>query len=144
MATFHVNVTTGAGTPIYRQIIDQVRLGVATGALRPGQAMPSVRSLAERLVVNANTVVKAYAALVRDGVLEAQQGMGFFVAEKRQVYSKAERLRRLRLAVDDFIHEAVFLDFSAEEIRKVVDEKLTELDWETKPIGEKHDRNSSL
>jgi GntR family transcriptional regulator len=144
MATFHINVTTGAGTPIYRQIIDQVRLGVATGALRPGQAMPSVRSLAERLVVNANTVVKAYAELVRDGVLEAQQGIGFFVAEKRQIYSKAERLRRLRLAVDDFIHEAVFLDFSAEEIRKVVDEKLTELDWETKPIGEKHDRNSSF
>jgi GntR family transcriptional regulator len=144
MATFHVNVTTGAGTPIYRQIIEQVRLGVATGALRPGQAMPSVRSLAERLVVNANTVVKAYAELVRDGVLEAQQGMGFFVAEKRQIYSKAERLRRLRLAVDDFIHEAVFLDFSAEQIRKVVDEKLTELDWETKPIGEKHDRNSSF
>ena len=144
MAAFHVNVTTGAGTPIYRQIIDQVRLGVATGALRPGQAMPSVRSLAERLVVNPNTVVKAYAELVRDGVLEAQQGMGFFVAEKRQIYSKAERLRRLRLAVDDFIHEAVFLDFRAEEIRKVVDEKLTKLDWETKPIGEKHDRNSTL
>ena len=144
MATFHVNVTTGAGTPIYRQIIEQVRLGVATGALRPGQAMPSVRSLAERLVVNANTVVKAYAELVRDGVLEAQQGMGFFVAEKRQIYSKAERLRRLRVAVDDFIHEAVFLDFSAEEIRKVVEEKLTKLDWETKPIGEKHERNSTL
>ena len=144
MSAFHINVTTGAGTPIYRQIIDQVRLGVATGALVPGQAMPSVRSLAERLVVNANTVVKAYAELVRDGVLESQQGMGFFVAEKRQIYSKAERLRRLRLAVDDFIHEAVFLDFSAEEIRKVVDEKLTELDWETKPIGEKHDRNRSF
>ena len=144
MATFHVNVTTGSGTPIYRQIVDQVRLAVATGVLAPGQVMPSVRSLAERMVVSANTVVKAYAELVRDGVLEAQQGMGFFVAEKRQIYSKAERLRRLRLAVDDFIHEAVFLDFSAEEIRKVVDEKLTELDWETKPIGGKHDRNSSL
>jgi GntR family transcriptional regulator len=137
MATFHINVTTGAGTPIYRQIIDQVRLGVATGALRPGQAMPSVRSLAERLLVNANTVVKAYAELVRDGVLESRQGMGFFVAEKRQIYSKAERLRRLRLAVDEFIHEAVFLDFSAQEIRKVVEQKLTELDWQTKPIGEK-------
>jgi GntR family transcriptional regulator len=144
MSAFHINVATGTGTPIYRQIIDQVRLGVATGALVPGQAMPSVRSLAERLVLNANTVVKAYAELVRDGVLESQQGMGFFVAEKRQIYSKAERLRRLRLAVDNFIHEAVFLDFSAEEIRKVVDAKLTELDWETKPIGEKHDRNKSF
>src|SRR6516225_5027231 len=137
MATFRVNVTTGAGTPIYRQIIDQVRLGVATGALRPGQAMPSVRSLAERLLVNANTVVKAYAELVRDGVLESQQGMGFFVAEKRQIFSKAERLRRLRQAVDNFIHEAVFLDSSADEIRKAVEEKLTELDWQAKPIGER-------
>ena len=135
--SFHISVTTGTGTPIYRQIIDQVRLAMATGALRPGQTMPSVRSLAERLVVNANTVVKAYAELVRDGVLESQQGMGFYVAEKRQIYSKAERLRRLRLAVDDFMHEAVFLDFSAEEIRAVVEEKLTELDWRTKPTGER-------
>ena len=137
MSSFHISVTTGTGTPIYRQIIDQVRLAMATGALRPGQTMPSVRSLAERLVVNANTVVKAYAELVRDGVLESQQGMGFYVAEKRQIYSKAERLRRLRLAVDDFMHEAVFLDFSAEEIRAVVEEKLTELDWRTKPTGER-------
>src|SRR5438105_2238864 len=132
MAVFHINVTTGAGTPIYRQIVDQVRLAVATGSLPPGQAMPSVRTLAERLLLNANTVVKAYAELVRDGVLESQQGMGFFVAEKRQIYSKAERLRRLRQAVDNFIHEAVFLDFSAEEIRSAVDEKLAALDWGAK------------
>jgi GntR family transcriptional regulator len=137
MAAFHINVTTGANTPIYRQIVDQVRLAVATGSLAAGHPMPSVRSLAERLLLNANTVVKAYAELVRDGVLESQQGMGFFVAEKRQIYSKAERLRRLRQAVDSFIHEAVFLDFSAEEIRDAVEEKLTELNWQTKPNGER-------
>jgi GntR family transcriptional regulator len=137
MAGFHINVTTGANTPIYRQIVDQVRLAVATGTLAAGHAMPSVRSLAERLLLNANTVVKAYAELVRDGVLESQQGMGFFVAERRQIYSKAERLRRLRQAVDSFIHEAVFLDFSAEEIRNTVEEKLTDLDWQTKPNGER-------
>ena len=67
---------------------------MATGSLLAGEAMPSVRGLAERLLVNANTVVKAYAELVRDGMLESRQGMGFFVAEKRQIYSKAERLRR--------------------------------------------------
>src|SRR6516162_9389027 len=106
MATFHINVTTGAGTPIYRQIADQIRLGVATGALTPGQAMPSVRSLAERLVVNANTVAHAYAELVRDGVLESHQGRGVFVAnQKRQIYSRAERLRRLQQAVETFVHE---------------------------------------
>jgi GntR family transcriptional regulator len=137
MAAFHVSVTTGSGTPIYRQIVDQVRLGVATGALAPGDDMPSVRGLAERLVVNPNTVAKAYGELVRDGVLESQQGLGFFVAEKRQVFSRAERLRRLQQALDAFIHEAVFLDFSADEIRKAVDEKLASLDRHPTPAGER-------
>jgi len=133
MAVFHIQITTGSGTPIYRQIIEQVRLGVATGALAPGDAMPSVRNLAEENLVNANTVVKAYAELVRDGVLESHHGKGFFVAEKRRVYSRAERLRRLRQALDTFVHEAVFLDFTADEIRQVVNEKLSDLEL----IGEK-------
>jgi len=135
MPAFHIHVTTGAGTPIYRQIVDQVRLAVATGTLSPGEALPSVRSLAEQLVINFNTVSKAYAELVREGVLESLQGKGFFVAEKRQIYSKAERLRRLRLAVDAFIHEAVVLDFSADEIRAAVDEKLAALEWGAKKSG---------
>ena len=135
MSAFQVTITTGAGTPIYRQIVDQVRLAVATGTLPAGQTMPSVRELAERLVINANTVAKAYGELVRDGVLESQQGLGFFVAERRQVYSKAERLRRLRQAADDFIHEAVFLDFTADEIRAAVDEKLAALEWGAKNTG---------
>ena len=137
MSGFHITMTTGSGTPIYRQIIEQIRLGVATGALAPGDAMPSVRNLAEQNLVNANTVVKAYAELVRDGVLESHQGKGFFVAEKRQVYSRAERRRRLRQSLDAFIHEAVFLDFTPDEIRQVVQEKLANLDLEPKPVGEK-------
>jgi GntR family transcriptional regulator len=136
MPGFHVTITTGSGTPIYRQIIEQVKLGVATGSLAPGDAMPSVRSLAEQNLVNPNTVVKAYAELVRDGVLESHHGKGFFVAQKRQVYARAERLRRLRQAVDAFVHEAVFLDFTPEEIRQAIDEKLTDLDLESKLVGE--------
>jgi GntR family transcriptional regulator len=135
---FQINITTGSGTPIYRQIGDQVRLAVATGALTPGDPLPSVRNLADRLVVNANTVAKAYAELVRDGVLESQQGLGFFVANKKhQVYSRAERLRRLKQALEAFVHEAVFLDFTADEIRKAVDEKLADLDLQLKPAGER-------
>jgi GntR family transcriptional regulator len=135
LALFQINVTTGATTPIYRQIVDQVRLAAATGVLSPGDILPSVRSLADRLTINFNTVSKAYAELVRDGVLESLQGKGFFVAEKRQIYSKAERLRRLRQAVDAFIHEAVVLDFTTDEIRAAVDEKLAALDWDTKNTG---------
>jgi GntR family transcriptional regulator len=136
MAAFRVNITTGSVTPIYRQIVEQVRLAAATGVLPAGHAMPSVRSVAEQVGVNVNTVVKAYGDLVRDGVLESRQGLGFFVAEKRQIYSRAERLRRLRHAVETFIHEAVCLDFTAEEIRRAVDDKLSDLDLQPKPAGE--------
>ena len=137
MAAFHINLTTGSGTPIYRQIVEQVRLGVATGALIAGDAMPSVRTLAEQNLVNANTVVKAYSELVRDGLLESHQGKGFFVAEKRQVYSRAERVRRLRQAVEAFVHEAVFLDFTPDEIREAVNRKLADLALETNPAGDR-------
>jgi GntR family transcriptional regulator len=138
MAGFHIDIVTGSAVPIYRQIVDQVRLAAATGALAAGEALPSVRSLAERLAINPNTVARAYADLARDGVLESQQGRGVFVAnKKRQVYSRAERLRRLQQALDAFVHEAVFLDFTADEIRKAVDEKLSVLDLQTKSTGER-------
>ena len=137
MTNFRMTITTGSGTPIYRQIIDQVRLGVATSALVAGQSMPSVRALAEEHLVNANTVVKAYAELVRDGILESHHGKGFFVAQKRQIFSRAERMRRLRQAVGAFVHEAVFLDFTPDEIRQVVNEKLADLELETNPVGDR-------
>jgi GntR family transcriptional regulator len=137
MTSFRITITTGSGTPIYRQIIDQVRVGVATSALVAGQAMPSVRALAEEHLVNANTVVKAYAELVRDGILESHHGKGFFVAQKRQIFSRAERMRRLRQAVEAFVHEAVFLDFTPDEIRQVVNEKLADLELETNPVGDR-------
>jgi GntR family transcriptional regulator len=133
MAPLHISITTGSGTPIYRQIMDQVRLAVATGALAPGDPLPSVRGLAEQNVINPNTVVKAYLELVRDGVLESHHGKGFFVGHRRQVYSKPERVRRLRQALDTFVHEAVFLGFSAEEIRQAIDEKIAGLEL----LGEK-------
>src|SRR5436190_14448845 len=135
MSAFRISIATGAGTPIYRQIVDQVRLGVTTGALAPGAPLPSVRGLAEELLINFNTVAKAYGELVRDGVLESRQGLGYFVAQKRQIYSKAERLRRLRQAAEDFIYKAVVLDLSADEILKAVEEKLAELDRIAKPTG---------
>ena len=137
MTNFRITITTGSGTPIYRQIIDQVRLGVATSALVAGQSMPSVRALAEEHLVNANTVVKAYAELVRDGILESHHGKGFFVAQKRQIFSRAERMRRLRQAVEAFVHESVFLDFTPDEIRQVVNEKLADLELETNPVGDR-------
>ena len=90
-----LQLVTGNSTPLYRQIIEQVRMAVATGALAPGEQLPSVRAVAERLVINPNTVARAYADLTRDGVIESQPGKGLYVAERRMLLSDEERVRRL-------------------------------------------------
>ncbi len=122
-----IRVIPGSSAAIYRQIADQVRRAVVSGDINVGDAMPSVRVLAKELVVNPNTVAKAYAELIRDGVLETQPGRGAFVAKRRSVFSKAERLRRLDDALDTAISAAVTLDFSAEEILARMQSKLEQL-----------------
>ncbi|MGA2502394.1 MAG: GntR family transcriptional regulator [Tepidisphaeraceae bacterium] len=86
-----LSIVTGSAVPIYRQIIDQICQALARGELAAGEQMPSVRALAERLLVNPNTIARTYADLVRDGILETQRGRGVFVAQRRPVYTKAER-----------------------------------------------------
>lgn len=124
-------VITGSNAPIYRQITDQVRRAVAAGTLLPGDQLPSVRALAEILVVNPNTVARAYADLTQEGVLESQAGKGLFVAQRRQKYSRAERVRRLDAALESFVHEVLFLDFTPEEITTQLQRKLAEIQKES-------------
>ncbi len=119
-------ILTGSTTPIYRQLIDQIRLVILRGRLAPGDQLPSVRSLAVRLVINPNTVARAYGDLARDGVIESQQGKGYFVASKRQVYTKAERRRRLAPLLEALVSEAALLDFSADDVVAALEEKLRE------------------
>src|SRR5262249_36204508 len=78
MVTFSLN--PNSGVPIYRQIQDQIRYGIASGRLQPGEQLPTVRALAVDLSVNPNTVIKAYTELERQGVLTTEQGSGTFVA----------------------------------------------------------------
>lgn len=111
-----IRVIPGSGAAIYRQIADQVRRAVAAGELAVGDPLPSVRALAKELVVNPNTVAKAYAELGADGVLETQPGRGVFVAKRRSVFSEAERMRRLDEALETAINESIRLDFSSDEI----------------------------
>ena len=121
---FDFNIATGSSVPIFRQIVDQVRCAMANGSLAVGDRLPSVRALAERLLVNHNTVAKAYNDLIRDGVIESRQGLGVFAAKRRTIYTKAERTRRLDAALETFLSEALLLDFTSEEIRLALDRKL--------------------
>lgn len=124
---FRIKVAPGSGLPIYRQIADQIRQAVVSGSLNVGDGLPSVRALAKELVVNPNTVAKAYAELTRDGILESQPGRGVSVGTRRQVFSKAERDRRLGAALDTFLSETLAIGCTARQIREAVDMRLQKL-----------------
>src|SRR6185295_978230 len=87
---FQVDPTTRV--PIYRQLMDQIRLAVARGRLKPGSRLPSVRVLSRELVVNPNTIARVYTELEREGVLNTRPGMGVFVAEPQADLSAEEVL----------------------------------------------------
>ena len=112
----HIQITTGGKTPIYRQIIDQMRSSIAVGKIAVGEPLPSVRGLAAELLVNANTIAKAYTVLVSDGVIESQQGRGYFVAKRREIFTKRERQRRLDEVIGPFVAEAVTLGFDQQQL----------------------------
>lgn len=124
MAALMIQIATGDARPIVRQIIDAVRMSIATGKIAHGEQLPSVRGLAQQLAVNPNTVVKAYAELVAEGWLDSRQGMGFYVAPPRQRLSDVERGRRLDEAVDRLIHDVVPLGFSAETVQERIQQGL--------------------
>ena len=134
--SFQINITTGGSSPIYRQIFDQIRLAVATGKLAPDEQLPSVRAQAECLVINPNTVARAYNELVQAGIARSHQGRGLFVNGKRTIYKKSERQRRLQPLLDAFVNEAIALDFTADQIVEEVRKKLSRLDMAPRESGD--------
>jgi len=110
-----IEIATGDTRPISKQIVDGVRMTIATGELTAGAQLPSVRGLAQQLGINPTTVAKAYAELTSEGWLESRQGLGLFVAAPRQRLSAGEREKRFDEALNRFVHEVVALDVSADE-----------------------------
>jgi GntR family transcriptional regulator len=111
-----ISVSPGNPRSITQQICDGIRMAIASGQLPVGSQLPSVRGLAQQLAINPKTVAKAYGDLTSEGLLDARQGMGLFVAQPRQRLSDAERERRLGLAVDAFSVEVVGLGYPLDHI----------------------------
>ena len=124
-----VAINTGSATPIYKQITDQVRLAVATGKLAVGDQLPSVRALAEELVINPNTVARAYTDLAREGLIESRAGRGVFLTRKRKMFTREEGRRRLEPLLEGLIGEAMVMDFTREELREAFEKKLNQCQW---------------
>ena len=122
-----ISIQTGSNVSIYQQIVDQVCAAIAAGRIAHDEALPSVRALAEQLLINPNTVARAYGELVREGILESRPGRGMFISKRRQIYSHAERTRRIDQAVSSLVSQAFRLGLSAEEIVEEVTKKTREM-----------------
>lgn len=105
-----------SGVPVYRQLIDQVRGGVASGSLNPGDQLPTVRQLAVDLEINPNTVMRAYRELELGGMLETHQGTGTFISNKKLEKKTAERERQLSQMAGEFAARAGAAGFTLEEL----------------------------
>lgn len=105
-----------SGVPVYRQIIDQIRFGIASGQLKLGEQLPTVRSLAVELKVNLNTVSKAYKELEIKNILETQQGTGTFINQTEQVVLEQEREDKLKEICLHFSSVAFSYGFSLSEV----------------------------
>ena len=105
-----------SGVPFHRQIVDQIRYGIASDRLLPGEQLPTVRELAVHLQVNPNTVRKAYSELEILGILDTQQGTGTFVSHRQVEIGEAEKERMLRQICDELVARGNQYGFTLKEI----------------------------
>jgi GntR family transcriptional regulator len=112
-----------SGKPVYLQVVDQVKSAAASGAVRAGDPLPSIRPLAEELRVNRNTVAKAYTELESQGVIETVAGKGCFVRGGQSPYKKEVRLELLAQAIDDAVVQAHHLQIAKPQFLRLSDER---------------------
>ena len=115
------------GVPIYLQLMEQVKHAIETGALRPGDQLPGMRPLAEELVINPNTVAKAYRELEHEGVIELRQGAGAFVSENAGAQKLTDKLRAGQVVVRSALEKLRARGVTDEEIRRLFEAELAGL-----------------
>jgi GntR family transcriptional regulator len=118
-----LHISPKDGTPIYAQIIGQIKHLVAAGRLRPHEELPPVRALAAQILVNPNTVARAYRELESAGVVYTRQGAGTYVAEGGSPLAERERLRLLAGKADALLVEADHLGFTLAETMEILRER---------------------
>jgi GntR family transcriptional regulator len=111
-----IHISAGDGVPIYQQIVNQVKYLIASGRLEPGEEMPPIRVLAERLLVNPNTVARAYRELESAGVVEKRRTAGTYVSNSGSPLARRERLKIIAERVDALLAEARQLGIGVDEL----------------------------
>lgn len=137
MILFKSRLNPASAVPVYVQLMEQVKHAVETGALRPGDQLPGIRKLAESLVVNPNTVAKAYRELEHAGVIELRQGSGAFISDDWLVRVETSAIRRGQAIVRGAVRQLSGLGLDQEEIRRLFESELLRLSEEDVPAEER-------
>jgi GntR family transcriptional regulator len=132
------------GKPVYLQLVDQVRYAAASGALQPGESLPSIRPLAEELRVNRNTVAKAYAELESQGVIETLPGKGCFLKENNSPFNKGAKIKLLLKEVDAAVVTAHQLQVKRDFFLGLVKERLDFFEAKAASASEEADKEEDL
>jgi GntR family transcriptional regulator len=118
-----VHISASDGVPIYLQIANQVKYLVASGRLAPGDEIPPIRVLASQLVVNPNTVARAYLELERAGVVVKRHGSGTYISENGSPLARKQRVKILSERIDALLAEAKHMDMDADELIQLIKER---------------------
>jgi len=118
-----IHISTHDGVPVYLQIVNQVKYLAAAGRLAAGEELPSVRTLAEQLVINPNTVARAYLELERAGVVVKRHGSGTYVSEEGSPLARKERMKLLTQRADALLAEAGHMDVALDEVITLIKDR---------------------
>src|SRR3954451_3692798 len=119
-----IQIDFKSGMPVYLQVVDQIKAAAASGALRSGESLPSIRPLAEQLRINRNTVAKAYAELEGQGVIETIAGKGCFLKENNSPFKREVRHKMLADEIDAAIIQAHHLQVGEKDFLNLIKERL--------------------
>jgi GntR family transcriptional regulator len=118
-----IHISTADGVAIYQQIVNQIKYLVASGRLAPGEELPAIRVLAERLVVNPNTVARAYRELEAAGIVEKRRTAGTYVSDHGSPLARRERIKILTERIDAMLAEARQMDIAFADVVKLIEQR---------------------
>jgi GntR family transcriptional regulator len=136
--TLFLRPNPASGVPIYLQLKEQIRHACETGALKPGDALPGIRALAESMVINPNTVARVYRELEQEGLLELRHGVGAFVASRgttRWTAARTGQMKAAQKAAKSFVAELRRRGIEPDEIRRLVEAELASNDGRVPLVG---------
>ena len=118
-----IHITTSDGVPIYQQVVNQIKFLIASGRLNSGDELPPIRVLAAQLLINPNTVARAYRELETAGIVEKRRTAGTYVSEQGSPLARRERVRILAERIDTLLAEAIHMGVSIDDVMKLVQQR---------------------